>query len=253
MAPVRVVRAFRIPITAIITALALSGCMRTTGPFAVAPQGDLDSMAYGEANSPPPPQVVVADSGGAIGALRAAFAAGPRAAPAPVVVAAPVAYVEPAPVRYDAAYHLDAGDRLRVVVYGQEGLTNTYAIDAGGSITMPLIGSVPARGRTPAGLAAEISGRLRNGFIREPSVAVEIESYRPFFILGEVQAPGQYPYVPNMTAESAVAIAGGFSPRARKDRVTITHTDASGASRVIMPPGTPIGPGDTVLVGERWF
>jgi polysaccharide export outer membrane protein len=88
---------------------------------------------------------------------------------------------------------------------------------------------------------------------RTAPVAVAIESYRPFFILGEVQAPGQYPYVPNMTAESAVAIAGGFSPRARKDSVTITHTDAAGSSRVIMPPGTPISPGDTVLVGERWF
>ena len=127
--------------------------------------------------------------GGAIGALRAAFAAAPRAHRRRRR-AAPVAYVEPVPVRYDAAYHLDAGDRLRVVVYGQEGLTNTYAIDAGGSITMPLIGSVPARGRTTAGLAAEIIAKLRDGFIREPSVAVEIEAYRPFFILGEVAAPG---------------------------------------------------------------
>ena len=247
----RVVRAFRLPITAIITALALSGCMRTTGPVAVGPQGDLNSMAYGQAYSP---QAVAADSGGgAIGALRAAFAAAPRAVPAPVVVAAPVAYVEPVPVRFDAAYHLDAGDRLRVVVYGQEGLTNTYAIDAGGSITMPLIGSVPARGRTTAGLAAEISAKLRRGFIREPSVAVEIEAYRPFFILGEVAAPGQYPYVPNMTVESAVAIAGGFSPRARRDSVTVTHTDASGTARFVVPPGSPISPGDTVLVSERWF
>src|SRR6185437_2150896 len=105
----------------------------------------------------------------------------------------------------------DAGGKLRVVVYGQEGLTNTYTIDAAGSITMPLIGQVPARGRSPAALANQISAKLRNGYIREPSVAVEIESYRPFFILGEVQAPGQYPYVPNMTVESAVAIAGGFS------------------------------------------
>jgi polysaccharide export outer membrane protein len=159
----------------------------------------------------------------------------------------------PMPVRYDAAYRLDAGDKLRVVVYGQDGLTNTYAIDAGGSITMPLIGSVPARGRTPAGLAAEISAKLRNGYIREPSVAVEIEAYRPFFILGEVAAPGQYPYVPNMSVESAVAIAGGFSPRARRDRVTLTHTDNSGSMRVVVPLGTSLGPGDTVLVGERWF
>jgi polysaccharide export outer membrane protein len=142
---------------------------------------------------------------------------------------------------------------LRVVVYGQEGLTNTYAIDAGGSITMPLIGSVPARGRTPAALAAEISGKLRHGYIRDPSVAVEIEAYRPFFILGEVAAPGQYPYVPNMSVESAVAIAGGFSPRALRDRVTLAHTDSSGSMRVVVPLGTALSPGDTVLVGERWF
>jgi len=140
-----------------------------------------------------------------------------------------------------------------VVVYGQEGLTNTYAIDASGSITLPLIGAVPARGRTPSGLASEIAVKLRNGYVREPSVAVEIEAYRPFFILGEVAAPGQYPYVPNMTVESAVAIAGGFSPRARRDSVMLTHTDASGAARFEVPLGTPIGPGDTLFIRERWF
>ena len=240
-------RAFRIPVTAIIAALALSGCMRTTGPIAVAPQGDLDSMAYGQPNSPPP-QAVAADSGGgAIGAVRAAFAAAPNSAPAPV------AYVEPTPVRHDAAYHLDAGDRLRVVVYGQEGLTNTYAVGAGGSITMPLIGWVRARGRTTAGLAAEISAKLRAGFIREPSVAVEIEAYRPFFILGEVAAPGQYPYVPNMTAEAAVAIAGGFTPRAKRNVVTITRTNQMGQTRIVASPNAPLSPGDTVTIGERWF
>ena len=249
----RFARAFRLPITAIMTALALSGCMRTTGPVAVTqPQSDLDSMAYGQTYAPAPVAVADSGGGGAISALRSAFAAAPRGyyAPAPTqaVYAAPVE-----PVRYDAAYHLDAGDKLRVVVYGQEGLTNTYAIDAGGSITMPLIGSVPARGRTPAGLAAEISAKLRGGFIRDPSVAVEIEAYRPFFILGEVAAPGQYPYVPNMTVESAIAIAGGFSPRARRDSVTLTHTDESGTGRFVVPLGTPLSPGDTVLIGERWF
>jgi polysaccharide export outer membrane protein len=148
---------------------------------------------------------------------------------------------------------LDAGDRLRVVVYGQEGLTNTYAIDAGGSITMPLIGAVPARGRTSTGLAAEITGKLRHGYIRDPSVALEIESYRPFFILGDVAAPGQYPYVPNRSVESAVAIAGGFSPGALRDRVTLTHNDGSGSSRIVVPLGTALSPGDTIVVGERWF
>jgi polysaccharide biosynthesis/export protein len=238
----------------LLAALALSGCMRTSAPVAgLRPQSDLDSLAYGPRYQPalePSPSPDVADSGGAISALRNSFAAPPRRAYAPV----PVAYAAaPTPPVHDAAYRLDAGDKLRVVVYGQEGLTNTYAIDAGGSITMPLIGAVPARGRTPAGLASQISAKLRNGYIREPSVAVEVETYRPFFILGEVAAPGQYPYVPNMSVESAVAIAGGFSPRALRDRVTLTHTDHSGASRFVVPLGTALGPGDTILVGERWF
>jgi polysaccharide biosynthesis/export protein len=251
----RPMRCLRAVLVCLLTALALSGCMRRSAPVAVAqPRSDLDSLAYGQTyNSPPRGAYTsparVASSGGAIGALRASFAASPRRAYGP----APAVYATPMPVAYDAAYRLDAGDRLRIVVYGQEGLTNTYAIDAGGSITMPLIGAVRARGLTPAGLAAEISGKLRNGYIREPSVAVEIEAYRPFFILGEVAAPGQYPYVPNMSVESAVAIAGGFSPRARRDRVTLTHGDAGGSVRAVVPLGTPISPGDTVLVGERWF
>lgn len=251
MAKVRVARAFHLPMIAAVAALALSGCIQTAGPVVVAPSSNLDYMAYGQPARPAP---VVADSsgGGAISAMRNAFAAQPpRYAPGPGAYAAPMP--PPQPVRYDAAYRLDAGDKLRVVVYGQDGLTNTYAIDAGGSITMPLIGAVPARGHTTAGLAAEIAAKLRNGYIREPSVAVEIEAYRPFFILGEVAAPGQYPYVPNMTVESAVAIAGGFSPRAKRDAVTLTHADASGATRVVVPLGTPVGPGDTVQVGERWF
>jgi polysaccharide biosynthesis/export protein len=168
--------------------------------------------------------------------------------------AAPVVYAAaPPPVMHDPSYRLDAGDRLRIVVYGQEGLTNSYLVDAGGSITMPLIGAVTARGRTPAELAAAVAARLRNGYIRQPSVAAEVEAYRPFFILGEVAAPGQYPFVPNMTVESAVAIAGGFSPRAKRDRVTVTHTDVRGTVRLVVPTATLLSPGDTVLIGERWF
>ena len=150
-------------------------------------------------------------------------------------------------------YCLDAGDRLRVVVFGQDSLSNSYSVDAEGRITMPLIGPVPARGRRTAELAADISRRLRNGYIRDPSVAVEMEAYRPFFILGEVTSPGQYPYVPNMTIESAVAIAGGFSPRARRDSITVTRNEPTGALRVMVPPGTAVAPGDTIQVGERWF
>jgi len=249
-------RGVRAEIVCLLAGLALSGCMQTTAPMATAqPQSELDTMAYGQPSYSTPAAAIpsrsaAADSGGAIGALRASFAASPRSTYAPAAAAYAAA---PMPVAHDTAYRLDAGDKLRVVVFGQDGLTNTYGIDAGGSITMPLIGAVPARGRTPAGLATEISGKLRNGYIRDPSVAVEVESYRPFFILGEVAAPGQYPYVPNMSVESAVAIAGGFSPRAQRDRVTLTHTDNAGPGRAEVPLGTPLSPGDTILVGERWF
>ena len=186
----RVARAFRLPIIAAMTALALSGCMHATGPVAMAqPQGDLDSMAYGQTYYQASPGYVRHRSRRTPAAPSAPFAPALPPRPQRSYAPPPVVYrrAAPTPVAYERhAYRLDAGDKLRIVVYGQEGLTNTYAIDAGGSITMPLIGSVPARGRTPAGLAAEITAKLRNGYIREPSVAVEIESYRPFFILGEV-------------------------------------------------------------------
>ena len=150
MAWVRVVRAFRMPITAIFIALALSGCMRTAGPVAVAPQGDLDSMAYGQPNSPPP--------GGRgrfrrrrPGALRAAFAAAPRAKSTPVVVAAPVAYAEPAPVIRGCLSSRCRGQAARRCLW--PGRPHQHLCgDAGGSITMPLIGLVRARGRATAGL-----------------------------------------------------------------------------------------------------
>jgi len=244
-------RGVRAQIAGLMAALALAGCMQTGQQIAMAPRNDLDTLAYGQTTQTSYP-VASSDS---VGAIRASYATSPRATYASTPVAGTPAVVAnayaaaPVTAAHDAPYHLDAGDKLRVVVFGQEGLTNTYAIDAGGAITMPLIGAVAARGKTPAGLAADISTRLRNGYIREPSVAVEVETYRPFFILGEVAAPGQYPYVPNMSVESAVAIAGGFSPRAKRDSVTLTHN----TGRVIVPLGTAISPGDTILVGERWF
>ena len=248
---------FRAIALCLFSAVALSGCMHRPGPVATGhPAGGLDRLAYGgtPAYAAHPN---AASSGGAIAAVRNSFAstAYPRdATTGPRVIPARTAYGPRMTVpAYASDYRLDAGDKLRIVVYGQEGLTNSYSVGAGGNITMPLIGSVQARGLTPAQLASRVSDRLRNGYIREPYVAAEIEAYRPFFILGEVAAPGQYPYVPNMSVESAVAIAGGFSPRAKRDAVTLTHTDPNGSIRTMVPLGTPLSPGDTVLVGERWF
>ena len=154
---------------------------------------------------------------------------------------------------FDTPYQLDAGDRLRIQVFGQEGLTNSYIVDAAGNVSITLIGSVPARGLTTVDLARRIADRLRNGYIRNPHVSVEVEAYRPFFILGEVNAPGQYPYVPSMTVEAAVAIAGGFAPRASKSDILIGRSYNGETMRGAVPPDFPLRPGDTITVRERWF
>jgi polysaccharide export outer membrane protein len=195
----------------------------------------------------PGPQVAAApqpaSSRSDIDSLMYAGAVGPTAAPVNVVT----------PLADPSIYQLDSGDRLRIVVFGQDGLSNSYIVDAAGNITMPLIGAVPARGASTAQLAREVGARLRNGFIREPHVAIEIESYRPFFILGEVTYPGQYPFVPNMTVETAVAIAGGFSPRAYRWEAQVTRNQGGQAYRITVPPTYALRPGDTVSIDERWF
>jgi len=162
---------------------------------------------------------------------------------------APLVPAEPVPT----AYTLDSGDRLRVVVFGQDGLTNSYAVDTAGNITMPLIGPVRARGHTTTEVSAALVARLRQGFLREPHVAVEVEAYRPFFILGEVTFPGQYPSVANMTVETAVAIAGGFTPRAYRWDVKVARNQGGQSYRMSVPLTYALRPGDTITIDERWF
>ena len=189
--------------------------------------------------------------------LVAASAAGcmRRQAPSPYAQAYPASapvYAAPA-MGYEAPYTLDAGDRLRVTVFGQEGLSNSYVVDAAGNVNLSLTGPVPARGLTTEQLAQSLGERLRAGFVRDPHVSVEVEAYRPFFILGEVTAPGQYPYVANMTVETAVAIAGGYSPRAEKKSMQMTRVINGQSIRAKVPPNAPVRPGDTITIPERWF
>lgn len=153
----------------------------------------------------------------------------------------------------DTPYTLGAGDRVRVIVFGQDLLSNSYAVESSGNIAMPLIGSVHAAGRTPVQLAGEIEARLRAGYIREPRVLVEVEAYRPFFILGEVTTAGQYPFVNGMSVETAVAIAGGYTPRGRKDDAQLTRTEGGRTLTADVPVTTPVRPGDTIYIPERYF
>lgn len=220
--------------------------------------------------SPPVVAAPAADSGGVfagpIGPAAPPAAAPPAAAPPPVArvaapptlvaaprAAAPINAVTYSPAPQNKVYTLDSGDRLRVVVFGQDGLSNSYLVDASGHIAMPLIGSVSARGLTTDELSSRIGERLRQGFVREPHVAVEVEAYRPFFILGEVTQPGQYPYVADMTVETAVAIAGGFGPRAYRPTVQLTRIVNGRQERMTVPTTYALRPGDTINVQERWF
>jgi len=150
-------------------------------------------------------------------------------------------------------YRLDSGDSLRIVVFGQNDLSNVYKVDQSGHITMPLIGAVPARGRTSTELEREIAISLKKGYVRRPDVSVEIAAYRPFFIMGEVNTAGQFPYVAGMTVQMAVATAGGFSPRANHKNVDITRRINGRVLNGRVPITDPIRPGDTIYVRERFF
>lgn len=153
----------------------------------------------------------------------------------------------------DAEYRLAPGDRLRIIVFGQDDLSNLYTVDTTGRIAMPLIGALPVQGATTRRVEADVAARLRGGFLRDPQVTVEIDAYRPFFILGEVGNPGQYPYVDGLTVQTAVAIAGGFSPRANRVNARISRVIGDEIVTEAVPMTFPVQPGDTITVAERWL
>lgn len=149
-------------------------------------------------------------------------------------------------------YRLGPGDQLRITVFNEADLTGQYIVGSQGSISYPLVGEVRAAGLT----VAEFSDSLRQAllqFIRQPNVSVEVANYRPFFILGEVQRPGTYPYSASLTVLNAVATAGGFTYRANQSRVFIRHANEQEERAYPLTIATPVLPGDTIRIGERLF
>ncbi|MGE7369855.1 polysaccharide biosynthesis/export family protein [Neorhizobium sp. NPDC001467] len=164
---------------------------------------------------------------------------------------------QPAPKSFQEAtiqpYRLDSGDRLRISVFEQTGLSNTYTVDQAGYISFPLIGQVAARGQTMVALEGAIAAKLKQGYLRDPDVTIEVDRYRPVFVMGEVGRPGQYSYVPGMTAQNAIAIAGGFTPRGNQRDIDVTRkingrsiTGRTSISAAVLA-------GDTIYVRERLF
>lgn len=149
-------------------------------------------------------------------------------------------------------YVLGPGDRIRVVVFGHEDLSGEFSVSTNGTVALPLGGAVQGAGKTPDDLEAAIADALSPDYLRDPRVSVEVLSYRPFFILGEVKAPGSYPYVSGINVRSAVALAGGYTYRAKESHVFITHAGA-GNTRQKAQPDAPVLPGDIIEVPERFF
>jgi polysaccharide export outer membrane protein len=149
-------------------------------------------------------------------------------------------------------YRLGPGDQLRITVFNEAELTGQFIVGSQGAISYPLVGEVRAAGLT----VPEFSENLRQAllqYIRQPNVSVEVTNYRPFFILGEVQRPGTYPYSASLTVLNAVATAGGFTYRANRGRVFIRHDNEQEERSYPLTIATPVLPGDTVRIGERLF
>lgn len=150
-------------------------------------------------------------------------------------------------------YVLSGGDRVRVVVFGDPGLGGEFTIAGSGLVALPLIGEVDVRGLTSTQLQDRIVARLADGYVKDPRVAVEVLSTRPFYILGEVNKPGQYPFANGLTVLGAVAQAGGYTYRAKTRQVFIKHVGQDEEVAEIVTATTLVAPGDTIRIKERWF
>jgi len=176
---------------------------------------------------------------------------------ASLLAAAPsAAQPEPAgaPVAATVAdYRLGAGDKIRVITFGEEALTGEFYVSGSGKVSLPLVGDVQAAGKSVPEFQRMVENSLKDGFLKDPKVSVEVLNYRPFYILGEVQKPGEYPYTNALTVQNAVATANGFTYRANQKKVFIKRADSTEEKEYPLTSSTPVSPGDTIRIGERFF
>jgi polysaccharide export outer membrane protein len=151
------------------------------------------------------------------------------------------------------AYQLAVGDRVRIAVFGYPEHTGKFQIDGGGNINFPLIGEVEAAGQTVNALNQTITEQLDENYLVNPNVSVEVLTYRPFYILGEVSDAGKYQYTPDLTVRQAIALAGGFTQRAATGNILLRRPSADGVKTYRAPLDAKILPGDTIEVQRRLF
>ncbi len=150
-------------------------------------------------------------------------------------------------------YHLGLGDKVSVSVFGESDLGGTFVVSSEGKLSLPLIGDFPAAGMTAAELKSKIENAYRQGYLKDPKVTVDVMSFRPFYILGEVNKPGEYPYDSGMTVVNAVALASGFTYRADQKHVFIKHVNQLKETEVPLTTSQAVEPGDTIRISERYF
>ena len=160
---------------------------------------------------------------------------------------------EAAAARPVGEYRLGLGDKLRVTIFGERDLSGEYQVSGGGVVTMPLIGDVPVVGLTVRELEKVIGGRYQGGYLANPNVSVEVYSFRPFFVLGEVERPGSYPMQEGMTILGAIATSGGYTYRANTRKIFLRRAEDTQEYEVDPNQPIKIAPGDVVRVGERHF
>jgi protein involved in polysaccharide export with SLBB domain len=152
-----------------------------------------------------------------------------------------------------AAYKLGTGDKVRVTVFNEKDLSGDFDVNDQGLVALPLIGQVQVGGLTLSQAQDLITQKYGKDYLVNPRVNVEVLNYRPFFILGEVKNPGSYPYVNGMTVVNAVALAGGYTPRANKNHIVIKRATAPTAGEQEVQEDGAVLPGDIIRVPERFF
>ncbi|WP_322964445.1 polysaccharide biosynthesis/export family protein [Sphingomonas fuzhouensis] len=150
-------------------------------------------------------------------------------------------------------YKLGVADKVRIIVFNEDTLSGEFTVSDSGTLSLPLIGDVKAIGRTPREVIHDIEAKLADGYLRQPRVSMDVLTYRPFYILGEVTKPGEYPYSSGLSALNAVARAEGFTYRANKRKVFIKRFGEAAEKEYKLDSGVMVYPGDTVRVGERYF
>lgn len=150
-------------------------------------------------------------------------------------------------------YRLGAGDEIKVTVYGEPDLSGNFVVDGEGEIAMSLIGQAPIGNLTLTEASQSIEARLKDGYLRDPKVTAELVKGRPYYILGEVNKPGEYPFVSGLTVMNAIASAGDFTYRADKGRIMVKSKDSPNEREVELTPTTVVRPGDTIRIRERFF